>query len=113
MAPDPKPFRLTPAAARHVVADFTELKLTGAALRVSVYFTSGVVGTRQYKVEPVEEDEKNSNDVRLESPDGPLTVYIDRESFMRLWGYVLDVRPMAGAEGGELGLVFRPPSCGR
>lgn len=100
------PFTLTPAAVRKVVADTTALGAEGYALRVAVYYTRGNV-TRQYATDLVEQGE--ADDVTLRFAAGPLKVFVERESYMRLWGHVLDVRPLEGDRPGELGLGFRPP----
>lgn len=98
-----KPFTLTAAAVRHAVSDLVELGASSWGLRINVYYNGGLV-CRQYGIDVVDRGEPG--DVELRFPRGPLTVWVDRESYMRLWEYVLDVTPVDGRPG----YWFVPPA---
>ena len=104
------PFTLTPAAVRLTVAEFAEMEEWAGGvfcgLRVTIYYVHGD-GSRQYTADPLREEKIDPDDVRLDFPDGPLAVYVPRESFMRLWGYVLDVAPIVNHPEGKLGHWLR------
>lgn len=100
------PFTLSPAAVRKLAVDLAEAADEGWGLRVTVYYV-GEASSRQYHLEPVEHGA--AGDIRLDFPDGPVTVWVEPESFMRLWGYVLDVGPVVNGRPGELGLRFLDP----
>lgn len=97
------PFTLTPAAA-NAIAEWGD---PGDGLRVCVYYVHGD-GSRQYRYDLVSHGEPD--DLRLVFPEGPVMVYVDRESFMRLWGYVLDVVPDWNGEPVKSCFFIRPPS---
>src|SRR4051794_27022461 len=98
------PFTLTDAAVRHLARDRDEYGDPDDGFRIRVDFIHGE-GSRQYHTDIVAGPQPD--DVVLDYPDGQLKVYVPRESFMRLWGYVLDVKQVDGAEPGQLGGWFR------
>jgi Fe-S cluster assembly iron-binding protein IscA len=98
------PFTLTPAAVKFT-ADVLAEHGSSDVLRVCVYY----VPSRQYDARLVQDGEPD--DVRLDFPEGPLTVFVERESFMRLWGFVLDMEQVGNAEPGRLGLSFVAPKA--
>lgn len=100
-----KPFTLTSEAVSWVKEQVDEWGYPKDGLRVSVYYVGGA-GSRQYDLDisPGE-----PTDVILSFPEGPLIVYVDRESFMRLWGYRLDVYRLSDPRGICWGLCFKDP----
>ena len=75
---------------------------------MGVYYTSGLV-TRQYKLDTVEPGEERPDDVRSEVEG--LVVLVPSESYMRLWGHVLDLDVRPELPHGA-GLIFRRPDAG-